>query len=212
MFAPKEHNPTPITREAELTTEQALLRLITDDPLALAAAREKLLGSEGEGLGWLQIAQAFAPVLERGIATLASAFASRSSAPMPANNQPGFSTPEQSQNGSAPPQAMGADMQAYQRLVGRLLSAMASNAEIDPVVTAIDGFCELFPEHQRMIEDLLSTPAETVLQFIGQNVPSAQSVVNAPHALEWMQKLQAAFAPSDDDQKASGEPGKENGV
>ncbi|MFN0112987.1 MAG: hypothetical protein ACKVZH_29355 [Blastocatellia bacterium] len=210
MFAPKESNPTPIIRESELTTEQALLKLIAEDPLALAAAREKFLGSEGDSLGWLQIAQAFAPVIERGITALASALSPRSSATMPANETPGISPSNQTQNESLPPQTMGGDIQAYQRLVARLLSAMASNADVEPVVTAIDGFCELFPEHQRMVEDLLSAPAESVLQFIGQNVPNAQPVVNAPHALEWMLKLQAAFIPGDEDKTANDESEKES--
>lgn len=210
MFAPKESNPTPIIRESELTTEQALLKLIAEDPLALAAAREKFLGGEGDSLGWLQIAQAFAPVIERGITALASALSPRSSATIPTNETPSLPQPDHSQNGSAPPQAMGVDVQAYQRLIGRLLSAMASNADVDPVVTAVDGFCELFPEHQRMIEDLLNAPAEGVLQFIGQNIPNAQPVVNAPHALEWTRKLQAAFIPGDEDKTANDESRKES--
>ena len=220
MFAPKEANPVRIERETELTTEQALMKLIAEDPVALAMMREKLIGGENEAVGWLQAAQTFAPVIERGLSVLTTIIAQRQAAPVmpppmptnvpgmppPTHTAPAMPPPAQHPIVSEPP-PMGADAQAYQRLIGRLLAAMETNTPVEPIANMLDGFCELFPEHQKMIVDLLSNKAEDLLQFIGQNVPGAQVAASAPHALEWTRKLMAAFF-SNDDQQDSEESNK----
>jgi hypothetical protein len=100
------------------------------------------------------------------------------------------------------PHAIGMGLQAFQRPLSRLLSALAVNGDVEPVISALDAFVELFPEHQPMIENLMTAPAEGVLQFLAHNVPNAAPVVTAAHAAEWMQKLQAAFLANDDQQTA----------
>jgi len=213
MFAPKEANLRPIQPEHKPTALEALITLASEEPATLAAIRSRFLGSEGEESGLLQMLPIIAPFAERAIHSISSAIAAyaRPSA-SPTVQGDGQNIPQpQTPNASSgtQPQDEVATL-AYQRLIARVLSAMAMNTDVDAVIGALDGFCNLFPEHAATIGNLMSAPAENVLQLINQTVPDAEQVTAAPHALDWMRTLQTAFS-NGYEQEDFGEDGVDGG-
>ena len=204
MFSPREENPRPIIESKPMTTEAALLKLISEDPIALAAARERLLGSEGESFSFMQLLPAIMPTVERIVSSITDAM--KAANPSPAIiSQPGGdqSSPERAfiQPQSPQTQTTGdMSMQAYGRVFNSFLTALATNADVEPIVTSFDSFCNLFPEHALMIEGLMTQPPEMVIGFLNQALPQAANVLNAPHAVDWIKRLQEAYLKEPDDQ------------
>jgi len=210
MFSPREENPRPMIESKPMTTEAALLKLISEDPIALAAARERLLGTEGESsFSFMQLLPAIMPAVERIVSSITDAM--KAANPAPAINQPAISpqpggdqpSPATAFNPSQSPQAQpGGDlsMQAYGRVFNSFLNALATNEDVEPIVTAFDSFCNLFPEHELMIEGLMTQPPEMVIGFLNQALPQAANVLNAPHAVDWIKRLQEAYTKEPDDQ------------
>ncbi|HMY75433.1 MAG TPA: hypothetical protein PLQ88_26675 [Blastocatellia bacterium] len=86
-----------------------------------------------------------------------------------------------------------AAMVAVRRLIGRILPAMQMNTDPIPIVTLLISHCDVLPEHEPLIQAWMEAPAESLLLLLNQNVPEAQQITSLPHALEWTQKLQAAY-------------------
>lgn len=195
MFSPREENPRPIIENRPMTTEAALLKLISEDPIALAAARERLLGSEGESFSFMQLLPAIMPTVERIVSSITDAM--KAANPAPAINR----------NATIlqPPQTQPGDdlmMQAYGRIFNSFLNALATNSDVEPIITAFDSFCNLFPEHELMIEGLMTQPPEMVIGFLNQTLPQAANILNAPHAIDWIKRLQEAYTKEPEDQPA----------
>ncbi|MBK9314626.1 MAG: hypothetical protein IPM55_10340 [Acidobacteria bacterium] len=186
MFSSREENPRPIIENKPLTTEAALLKLISEDPIALAAARDRLLGSEGESFSFMQLIPAIMPTVERIVSSITDAM--KAANPSPAINQPATipqpggdqPSPATAFNPTQPPQAQAPgdlSMQAaYGRVFNSFLNALATNADVEPIVTAFDSFCNLFPEHELMIDGLMTQPPEMVIGFLNQALPQAANV------------------------------------
>lgn len=135
--------------------------------------------------------------------------ASENAAQPPALNQAG---PQAQQFGGQSPEEI-AVMVAVQRLIGRILPAMQMNVEPGPIVDLLISHCDVFPEQEPMIQAWMQAPAESLLLLLNQNVPEAQPITALPHALEWTQKLQAAYFPDDEQsEENSAENGGQDGT
>lgn len=124
--------------------------------------------------------------------------------------------PEQPQQ---PPETQPQDSQvlqmAIERMVGRILPAMAINGDVILISNTLVSFCDVFPEQRPMIDGWMSAPAENLLAMLGQMVPGAAQVIAQPHALDWMQRLQTAYLNSEDEPETEGtenEKGAEDGT
>lgn len=118
----------------------------------------------------------------------------------PALNQP---EPTAQQFGGQSPEEI-AVMVAIRRLVARILPAMQMNADPIPTVNLLVSHCDVFPEHAPLIQLWMQGPAESLLMMLNQNVPEAQAITAMPHALEWTQKLQAAYFADEEESEENG--------
>lgn len=176
-------NPAPAT------TESALLTLLnSEDELVTQAVGKlkKLFRGDGASIEekgpWdAVVALLTSPTLPQTISTLAQQ----------------FRAPQQHQvTGNQPPDTpppMPPDVVAQQRLLAVLTNAMRLNSDVATVLPALDGFAELFPEHRNNVEGLIAADTQQLLGMLPQFYQPAAEVVGLPHAVEWVEKLKAAY-------------------
>lgn len=183
LMQPPTANPAPAT------TEGALLTLLNseDELVSQAVGKLKKLfrgdGASVEEKGpWdAVVALLTSATLPQTISTLAQQ----------------FRAPQQHQaTGNQPPDTpppMPPDVVAQQRLLAVLTNAMRLNSDVATVLPALDGFAELFPEHRNNVEGLIAADTQQLLGMLPQFYQPAAEVVGLPHAVEWVEKLKAAY-------------------
>lgn len=174
------------------TTESALLTLLNADDELLQTAVGKLRkvfrgdGAIAEEKGpWDAVVAALtSPTLPAVVSQVIASFRQQQPVENPAT---------QPQPQQPPP-----DVAAYQIVIRRLIDSLKLNGEVENVIAAIDGFLNLFPQHQMSVEGLINLPPEQALQMLAQVEPMAAEAVALPHAVEWIQRLRDAyFQPGD---------------
>ena len=181
--------PVSSTGNDQLTDEKALLHILNREGDIVDAVVGKLKGlmkgnSAGEEKSWADVAVAAltSPTLPAVISQLVAQFR----APM--------ANPVEAPQPHQPPP----DVAAYQIVIRRLIDSLKLNGEVESVIAAIDGFLNLFPQHQMSVEGLINLPPEQALQMLAQVEPLAAEAVSLPHAVEWIQRLRDAyFQPGD---------------
>lgn len=196
LLAPEADNqPRTVANGDAPTTEQALLTLMNADNAVVDAVAGKLRGLfRGNGGGAVEPERSWLDVLyiaiERDtLPKLINQFATQFK-PVASNAATGDAPAQQPQPVE---QQMTPDVAAYHRLIQVLINAMRVNSDPLPVIRAADGFIELFPEHEPMLQGFLNAPVEMLLPALAQTSPMAAEVVAMPHAAEWIGKLKAAY-------------------
>ena len=227
MFTLKEPNPRPIEAERELTTERALLKLIGEDRVTLAALRDRIIGGDGEELDMAshliqQLPQIMPHVTQMvtSIANTITAAFQRSSAPAQAD--PGGQPFQQAMPGDAqqPAQTMPANAplqpaQATQpdqgqqftpqdELLNTLIAALEQNAPIPDVCGVIYASEVRHPELGETIDGLVSLSTDQLLQMVTAIYPP---VVQMPHARAWLKSLVEALTSEETSDRLPNEAG-----
>jgi hypothetical protein len=180
-----------------LTTEAALLRLLSDDPDQVSRIAARFLPSERNSddvPGWLK---AILPLA----APLLSALAQKLLAPVTPND----STPPMPSPGAAPatpvsvaPQEAPPQFAAYQYWISQILFGIENAIAPDYVAEGIGLACDKDESLTPFLEPIFNAPAETVQQMLAQISPRAAQVVNRPNALQWLRDMQSYFGEGDD--------------
>jgi hypothetical protein len=210
-IAPRPNpTPTPATQPQELSTEQALLKLISEDPLTLSTVKERLLGSDEEEGGVVAtIVKHFAPAVSQALPTLATALLAYVTGHSPQQQagpeQTAAPAPLSTPHDAAQP--MPPDVQAYNEVLALLLRTMQTGGDPAIVAGAIDGFVTSFPQYQALFDSLIQSPAGEVCALLAQAAPQAAGILQTPQAALWVTRLQACFAPEEPE-----EPGQQPAI
>ncbi|MFN0108538.1 MAG: hypothetical protein ACKVZH_06755 [Blastocatellia bacterium] len=193
LLAPESETLSRAAAKSEpQTTEQALLTLMNADSGLVDTVAGKLRGllkgsgnNPGEAeKGWLDVL--YMAIERDTLPKLINQFAVQFRP-----QQQAQATVSQPPDNTPPP--MPPDVAAYQRLLTALTANMRANGDVSTVLTALDGFAALFPEHAANIEGFLSNDTQHLLGMLPQFYPPAAEVVGLPHAVEWVGKLKAAY-------------------
>lgn len=202
----RPQTPTP----APLTPELVLAKAIVENPSKFGVFTERLmakvLGDEepDEAGSWAKV---LAPLVTQVADNLPGILQTVSMGvqmrqPVMQNGQPGMPhavpatphdqpTPEQ----AAPPAdiaaAMNVDpMQAYQHLIGSLLTRLEQNAPTSEAAAAVNAFILQHPQFEEFLLDFVQMPTPQLLATLGQ-IPGAAHLPALPHAAQWLDGLRA---------------------
>jgi len=194
QFDPMAMMQQPALNPAANTTEGALMTLLNSDDELLNQAVGKLrkvfrgdgATSEEKGPWDAVVAALTSPTLPAVVSQVLATFKTPTANPA--------ETPQSQHQPQQPPP----DVAAYQIVIRRLIDFLKLNGEVGSVIAAIDGFLNLFPQHQMSVEGLINLPPEQALQMLAQVEPMAAEAVALPHAVEWIQRLRDAYFQSED--------------
>lgn len=214
LAPPKAETPAP-QPQPDLSIEAAVLRLIKEDRMALSEVTGRLLGANGdETPGWMQLFSPLVRAVADNFGTIAQAalllVQSQPSVPPQTHppTQPG--APPQA---APPPQAIPPrpeqmpqqtpNPDAYGRIIGEVLQAMAMNSDPETVSRQIEAFITMNPAFEEPLLRFLGLPPSDLLAIVAQ-IPEAGHLAQFPHAIEWIVKLQRFLFPDDAEDSGQG--------
>lgn len=214
LAPPQADTPAP-QPPPDLSIEAAVLRLIKEDRMALSEVTGRLLGVNGdETPGWLQLFSPLVRAVADNFGTIAQTalllVQSQPSAPPQPQPSPQPGAPAQAapQQQTIPPRPeprpqQAPDPDAYGRLIGEVLQAMAMNSDPEIVSRQIDAFITLNPAFEEPLLRFLGLPPSDLLAIVAQ-IPEAGHLAQFPHAKEWIVKLQGFLFPDEGEDSGQG--------
>lgn len=187
--------PVTVTAKASepLTTEQALLHLISQDEGALDDVRAKLLNTE-RGEGWAETIRTAVKTVTSDLPGILALLGVTGQKPAqvvhPTPHAPRAVAPpvpsEQIEAGDE------GDAMSYEEMLGQLLVNLATN---EPPMESVGMFREVAsanPEYAPMIAGMMYLPIDDLMAQI-QKLPALAATEQIPHAKKWFEGLQQAL-------------------
>lgn len=165
--------------QGEITTEQAVLKLVATDREAIKAITSRILPSEG-GNGMPEWVTALLPIAAPLIGALTQKITQGLTAP---------AEPQQPSAPQLPPQTA----EKYQHIIGRILYGIENGLAPDFVAEEIGTLCERDADLTRLCEPLITTPVTQIQAQISRLGERAAKIISTPQAADWLAALQAYF-------------------
>lgn len=178
----------------EITTDQALMKLASEDPEQLARIRDRIFGRDnpvGESESILaplvkELAPA-APLLVQAVITWLSGQSAAQPLPPVQNAQPAPSEPQQIPS-PPPPQPT-----AEQFVMSKYITGLAQNAPAQEVAAFLAQMENQAVEVKPLITFLIEQEPADVLAFIRAAYPQAAAVTQLPHSENFVRYVQGAL-------------------
>lgn len=193
-----EFMPSPsasVTTEVpeSITTEKALLHLISQDEGALDGVRAKLLNTE-RGEGWAETIRTTIKTVTSDLPGILALLGVTGQKPAQAVNQKphaprAVAPPVPSEQVEAGDEG---DAMTYEEMLQQLLVNLATN---EPPIESVGMFREVLsgsPEYAPMIAGMIYLPIDDLMEQIKQ-VPALAMTEQIPHAKKWFEGLQKAL-------------------
>lgn len=108
---------------------------------------------------------------------------------------------------AAPSQPAGMTVEEMQgQILGRVMQALVGNEPVEPIADMIDNFMQQYPMYAQTFSDLLNMKPEEAVGLIAQGYPP---IAMAPHAADWIARLQRCFWDEDESTNDNGADGAE---
>lgn len=222
------NKPEPRAAAVEPDPTLSVLKMLMNDPDQAANMSSKLGAlftgenplPEKETNIWdvvkdlgVPLLQALAPVLLPMVTNAINAQAAPVAEPMPATMHPmppaqpatNQTPPAQAIPPTSPPaQPTAPTVNAYQRILGRILQAMEIGITPEFIANEIESATQQDETLAAMLDSVLGMPPAQLLQGLASLSPEAKRICELPTALTWLTELQDQF-PTEDEPDAAPE-------
>lgn len=203
MLPKSEPVQTVRNPEPQLTTEKAILHLVSQDESAISEVAGRILGSGKDQDNWSTVFKPLLNSLGQNLPHLLAIAAARSgmTTQPPTSRLASEVAMPPAQN---PPQGNGAtnapvlgdaeddEPLTIQDVLANLFEDMQEDAPVNDCAQELTTFAADNPDYATTIEGLMTPPPETVLELLNQaTVNKMVGVTGMAHAPAWVGKLQA---------------------
>lgn len=200
--------PTAPPEPPEISTDQALLKLATEDPETLARIRDRIFGRDNPGSEpesvWTPLIKEIAPaapLILQALLQWLMGQAQTNAAPTPPGQIQIMSPPVIPPAEPSPPppaQPAASTVNAYHQILGRMLQAIELGITPQFIANEIQSAWQQDATLAPLLDSVLTMPPPELLQGLASLSLEAKRVCELPTALDWLTELQSQFAEEDE--------------